>query len=112
MNKYTPGPWYAVNGTLIRGPHGEAVASTAGFAFPPDFNHAANAALIVRAVNHHEELIRAVELLEELSGEAVKFLNERMGIDEPSDITTPLEVARDAARALLAKMRVDVDSGR
>ena len=42
----TPGPWHAVNDTLVRGPHGEPVASTVGFAYPQDTNHAANAIAI------------------------------------------------------------------
>lgn len=49
-------------------------------------------------------LARMVELMEELSGAAVAMLNESCGLDAPSGVTTPLECARDAARALLAKI--------
>ena len=53
----TKGPWIAVNPTLIRGPHGEAIAATrCRDIFPYDVNHEANAAFIVEACNAHDSL--------------------------------------------------------
>ena len=50
-------------------------------------------------------LLAALELLNELSGEAVALLNAELGLDVPSDVTTPLECARDSARAAIAKAK-------
>lgn len=47
--RFTPGPWFKVNDTLVRGSHGEPVASTKGFAYPEAIEHAANAHLIAAA---------------------------------------------------------------
>ena len=50
MTAHTPGPWTAVNDSLIRGPHGEAVAASKwSNQMPQDVNHAANARLIAAA---------------------------------------------------------------
>lgn len=47
-----------------------------------------------------EGLAKALELLEEVSGETVAELNDKCGLD--NDTTTQTEVARDQARAALA----------
>ena len=55
--QHTPGPWIAVNETLVRGPHGEAICATKWTAYPSDPNFASNARLIAAA----PELLAALE---------------------------------------------------
>jgi hypothetical protein len=63
--KWTPGPWTAVNDSLVRGPHGEAVAATAWTGqYPIDPNRAANAQVIAAAPEMAEALRLALERLE------------------------------------------------
>lgn len=57
----TPGPWVAVNETLVRGPHGESVATTKWSNYPHDVNYAANARLIAAA----PELLEACKTMVE-----------------------------------------------
>jgi hypothetical protein len=62
--RHTPGPWTAVNDTLVRGPHGEAIASTVGFAFPSCAYHMANANLIASAPDLKDVCIALIESAE------------------------------------------------
>jgi len=55
---HTKGPWKAVNDTLVRGPHGEAIAATKWTGqYPVCTEHEANTRLIAAA----PELLEALE---------------------------------------------------
>ncbi len=64
--QHTPTPWYIHNGT-IRGDSGDVIAETKMDHCKPGQDHteenAANAALIVKAVNSHGALVEALRVV-------------------------------------------------
>jgi hypothetical protein len=59
---HTETPWKKASYNLIRGPHGEPIASTSGFAYPRPSDEAieANTNRIVKCVNEYPILIKAI----------------------------------------------------
>lgn len=62
---HTETPWKKASYNLIRGPHGEPIASTAGFALPRpcDEQVEANTNHILRCVNSYDELVSRLDNL-------------------------------------------------
>lgn len=93
MSKHTNTPWLSYNATHgwqqfnIGDPSGENLIVSACDSTVDDDGKLANIALIVKAVNNHDELIRALKKI-------AKILNNR-GLDtktdyEIEDVVTPL----------------------
>lgn len=57
MSNFTSGPWVKVNDCTVRGPNGQPVASTKGFAYPVCSDYEANARLIAAAPETYELLL-------------------------------------------------------
>ena len=71
---HTPTPWKHITGNLIRDSHGNCIAGDSTAVRNPD-----NAALIVQAVNHHQDLVDVLKLLcaqVMLFGHSEQFKNE------------------------------------
>jgi hypothetical protein len=80
QKQHTQTPWVNVNGTLIRGPHGEAVAATKWSTYPSAIEYEANARFIVTAVNCHDELLATLKDVWEFwaGGDAPKELEDKI----------------------------------
>ena len=110
MTNHTPGPWHITRRddltpeqpNIIFGPEGtrrdgSSLAPIATVNGDTEEDRA-NAELIVRAVNHHEEL---VELLKRITGSCGEFVEDENCDCDPYDLA---EAILNDARALLAKL--------